>query len=302
VPSNYFALICTDGDSLGQALNGCKTLAKIRDVANGIDDILRMVKDEALLRHGVESHQADTLLHGGDDLMLAVPAHKALALALDINEGFHQHTQQRLGTAYTLSTAIVWAHATFPFGVWHDIAESTLKFAKREGARWGHKGLINFLAISSSNHLEFETFYDKVLCDGTPDGRQIVRTLRPYTAERLRNLITYRNALRRLPRSKLAALHQAVFQPPRRAMFEALRLLVHWRGEATRQSIQKLVPELVEAFLREERPGKVGTTLFPFIEVKDDIGADNLPVTTYYTPLVDLAEIWDFLPGGQDEA
>jgi hypothetical protein len=296
LPSNYFALLYADGDGLGQALEACTTLPEIRRVATGIDSILQRVKTEALEQHGVASNQADTLLHGGDDLILAVPAHKALDIALYINDGFQRQTQQRLGTAYTLSIAIVWAHATFPFGTWLDIAESTLKFAKREGAKRSHKGLLNFLAISSANHLDFKQFYQQVLTNDAAAEYRIIRTLRPYTNEGLRQLIAYRHMLQRVPRNKLAALRQAVFQPRTQAIFEAFRVLVHWRGERTRQTIQELVNALVQ-----QHTGQIGSRLFPFVEVKDDVGEVQERITTYYTPIVDLAELWDFIPGGIDE-
>jgi hypothetical protein len=153
------------------------------------------------------------------------------------------------------------------------------------------KGLVNFLVISSTTHLAFQSFYQQILTHNEPGEYRILRTLRPYTTADLRQLISARQTLHRMPRNKLAALRQAVFQPRTRAIFEALRVLVHWRGEETRSAIQEFVQTMVA-----RRIGDVGTSVFPFIEVKD-----AEPVTTYYTPIVDLAELWDFLPGGADE-
>jgi hypothetical protein len=295
-PSNYFALIYADGDSLGQALEACPTLSDIHSIATGIDEILAQIKDAAIARQELSSCQYDTLLHGGDDLILAAPAHAALAIALDVSEEFRRRTQQRFGKAYTLSMAIVWAHATFPFGTWFEMAESALKFAKYEGAKRKTKGLINFLVISSTNHLDFKRFYNQVL--SAEEGKQwkVVRTLRPYTTEDLRRLVHYRQTLKRLPRGKLEALRQAVFQPRTRAIFEALRVLVHWRNEAVRMTMQEMVHTLVNNTTEQ-----TGSLLFPFVEVKDAVGDTVPPLTTYRTPIADLAELWDFIPGGADE-
>jgi hypothetical protein len=295
-PQNYFALLYADGDGLGQALQTCATLPDIRVVATSIDAIVSQVKQEAIEQQNLASHYYDTLLYGGDDLILAVPAHTALAIALHISEAFQRQTRERFGTPYTLSTAIVWAHATFPFGAWLETAESALKFAKQEGAKRQQQGLINFLVISSANHLDYKQFHQQLLTSKIDPQRQIVRTLRPYAPQVLQRLIDYRHTLRRMPRSKLAALRHAVFQPRNRAIFEALRVLVHWRDDNARQSVQDMVHTMVD-----ECTGQSGPLLFPFVEVKDQSETLGESATTYCTPLADLAELWDFISGGSDE-
>jgi hypothetical protein len=224
-----------------------------------------------------------------------------LDIALYITEEFKHRTRQHLGQRFqgdlTLSTAIVWAHTTFPFGTWLDMAESALKFAKREGAkRQLSGGLLNFLVISSTNHLAFAHFYRHVLTHEEPGQWKVERTLRPYTPEELRQLLGYRQTLRRMSRSKLAALRQAVFQPPTRAMFEAVRTLVHRRDDRTRAAIQEMVYTLVES-----RRGQSGSLLFPFVAMKEELQDPDEALTTYTTPIADLAELWDFIPGGSDE-
>jgi hypothetical protein len=46
---------------------------------------------------------------------------------------------------------------------------------------------------------------------------------------------------------------------------------------------------------------QTGSLLFPFVEMKDAAGNTIGPITTYRTPIADLAELWDFIPGGADE-
>ena len=300
-PEGYFALIYADGDGLGQALDSCKTLPELQALAKSIDDILRQAKEDAVARQQLHSEQYDTLLHGGDDLILAVPARAALDITIYLMEEFTRQATQLLGQSYTLSSAIVWAHTSFPFGTWLDITDGALKFAKREKAlreRSGldsgkaSGGLINFLAISSANHSDFKQYYDDVLSSGDIGRGKLFRTLRPYTIPDLKRLMAYRQRLTRMPRSKLEGLRQAIFQPRSRAMYEALRSLVHWRDETSRAVIQEMLLDLVES-----ATGKPGQYLFPFIGVEDLTADPDERLTNYHTPLVDLAEIWDFIPG-----
>lgn len=287
--TNYFALIYADGDGLGQALDACETLPQIKETAQCIDETLRHCKEEALAKYNADT-VSDTLLHGGDDLVLAVPSDAALDVSLYITEAFKEQTEKALGRAYTVSTAIVWAHPNFPFRTWLDITESALKFAKREGAKRGHTGLINFLVISSANHLAFERYYKEVLTT-EETGRSLVRTLRPYTACRLRKLIAYREQLAGMSRSKLADLRHAVFQSQSRAIFEALRVLTHWRDQQ-----HYLLNKMVRTLGHEDTEGTRQQLLFPFMQIEEE--KSGVPHVCLRTPIADLAELWDFTGRG----
>jgi len=294
--NGYMALIYADGDQLGQALNACRTLPDIQTMALTLYDIVETAKISAVHRQSLGSHQFDTLLQGGDDLILAVPANDALDIALHLSETFHAETTKRLPKPHTLSTAVVWAHVNFPFSTWLDIAESALKFAKKDGAIRGLSGgLVNFLMISSSHHLDFQELYKHSLTATDAQERQIYRTLRAYTIDDLRCLQDYRRQLCRMSRSKLETLRQSTFQPLNRATFEALRVLVHWRDETSRRILMHMIDDLVY-----RRTGRHGRALFPFVEMPPQDGGTS--TKSYYTPLFDLAELWDFMDGDGHEA
>ncbi|NJO81846.1 MAG: hypothetical protein HC828_03075 [Blastochloris sp.] len=304
IPSNYFALVVADGDGLGQALNSCETLPQLRNAAGDIYKALDSVIQQAVQEARLSPNQYDVLLLGGDDLVVALPAHHAIDFALRVAEGFTQQAPRLSDQPLTLSTAIVWAHPKFPFGIWHNVAESALKFAKQERARRLQQDsdncgpLINFLVISSPNHLDFGRYYQEILVTKETDKQHIIRTMRPYTIAALKNLISYRrNGLRTIPRSKLEGLQRAVFQSSsQQAMLNALRILVHWRGQKTRDAMQQCIYDFTQA---EERP------LFPFIQGKttpfvitcsDEKEPRGAEITTHRTPVVDLVELWDFIP------
>lgn len=302
-PHNYFALLVADGDRLGQAFDACRTLPEIQELATGIHNTLEHVVNNAAAKLLLTSTEYDVLLQGGDDLVVALPAHKALDFALLVTEGFTQQTQQKLQQTFTLSTSVVWAHTRFPFGAWHDLAESALKFTKQQRAIRRQENpadqepLINFLVISSANHLDFGSYYDQVLTTKEKMGyQQIIRTMRPYTVPDLRNLMSYRRDSQKLAdisRSKLEALRRAIFQSSApQAILDALHVLVHWRGQNTRRAIHQLLHDYLDQGQRE-------VLLFPFVQrKKPDTFDPEETMVTYRTPLADLAEVWDFIPGG----
>jgi hypothetical protein len=301
-PSGYFALIYADGDDLGRAMEECQTLADIQQFAQHIDTILQEACEYAIRKEKLLPHHFDILLSGGDDLLLAVPADKALSTALTIAEQFQNQTQQHFQRAHTISTAVVWAHRSFPFGAWLYITESALKFTKQAGALRTQHGLINFLVISSANHLDFKEFYTRVLySEGDSEGNktEVTRSLRPYTIDDLRRLIAYRTDLRKLTPTKLESLRRAVFQSSvQQAMFEALLVLTHWRNEEARATLLAFPSAFVSPVQDQRRQLPL---MFPFAVTETLNDDPDERITTYATPIADLAELWDFIPGGPNE-
>jgi hypothetical protein len=291
--SSMLALIYIDGDGLGRVLDNCTHLADIKRYAEAIHESLDNVVQETLKQH-CRAGTYDVLLHGGDDIIIMVAAHDALNVALTITETFPIRTQHALGKTLTISAAIVWANASFPFGVWLATAEDTLSFAKSAGAKRGTPGLLNFQVIASSNNLTFRDYYEQELVTEslTPPVYRLQRTLRPYAPALLRDLMAYRSQLRNVSRSKLEALRRAIYQPrPQQASLDAMRTLVHWRGADTLRALR----ELVMTF-----PSKEATRLFPFSRQDEPIPGTDLEdretYPVYTTALVDLIELWDFIP------
>jgi len=291
--SNALALIYADGDGLGKVLENCPTLHAIRDTATTIHQSLGTVVDQAIRKTELTDRQYDILLHGGDDVIIVLPDIYALETALRITEAFPLITEKHLGQPHTLSTAVVWAHPSFPFGVWLDITESVLKFAKTEGARRKEQGLFNFLAISSSNHLDFKEYYAQELVSEELDSApfRLQRTLRPYRTSVLRALCRYRDEMQHISRSKLEALRRAIFQPTyHQASLDAIRTLVHWRDAASRKALMHLVATI---------PQNDAPRAFPFVrsdEPLPDAEDDEDTYPCYTTALVDLIELWDVIP------
>jgi len=277
-PKGYFALIYADGDGLGRALSQCKTLTKVQEFAKAVDYSLQEAVREATRHLPPQSY--DQLLLGGDDLVMVIQAQSALEVALNIVDQFRAKIQEKLGEPLTLSAAVIWAHTKFPFRALLDIAETSLKFAKKEGARRQHPGLINFLVVSSANHLDFNE-YNKQVLKVESEQETLYRTLRPYTTSDLRELLKWRKNNGSAPRSKIEALRHAVFQPSRQqSMIDGLAILFHWRSTEQRMACYRLPPTC--------KPNAEQS--FPWAKAGKE----------YYTPFADLAELWDFTPAGEN--
>ncbi len=284
-PEGYFALLYADGDGFGTEIEkNCRTLCEIGKFATAVDRALRKSADTATKKLRLSSNSFDTLLQGGDDLVIALPAQYALEAASEIVTGFRKRIRKYLKKELTISAAVVWAHDKFPFANFLHLTESTLRFAKTDGVKRGQRGLINFLVVSNANHLDFEKFYKRELITKGPV--KIVRTLRPYTPDALNELLKARrnDKVAKAPRSKIQQLRQAVFrQSFQQANLDAIMALSHWRDEERRKFFMQLPTQLLP---------DAQNRVFPWV-IRDE---------EYRTPFADLAEIFDFTEGESDAA
>jgi hypothetical protein len=185
----------------------------------------------------------DILLLGGDDLLVLLPADRALPFALLATKAFERHTAARIddlrprereffqrmglqGRGMTISCGVALGPASYPFYLLLDLAEQLLASAKRGGsddsakkggsddpAKTAHRApaYIDFhlIAGAASHDLEPVRRDDYRLAD--PDYQ---RTLRPYARDRLQALrqAVARVRRERVPRSKLHALFEAALE------------------------------------------------------------------------------------------
>jgi len=138
-PSGYFGLIYADGDGMGRALEGLKTLKSIKTFATGVDQALYGAVVEAADQHlrpvsrsDQEALKFDVLFLGGDDLMMVTTADAAMDTAATLVTSFQRLTSHYVGRALRMSACVVLAHVSYPFSALRALAEDGLRFAKRE--------------------------------------------------------------------------------------------------------------------------------------------------------------------------
>jgi hypothetical protein len=145
--------------------------------------------------------------------------------------------------------------------------------------------LINFLAITSANHLDFKKYHsDALKYQPDPQGAKWLRTLRPYTPSDLGALVDTAHQLSNAPRSRLQALGECVFLEHNQSVLEGLTTLNRWRNGATEGHKADQVRMIRNLVFRSG----TGTPLFPW----------NGNSREWRTPILDLVELFDFVKEG----
>jgi hypothetical protein len=319
---DYLALIYADGNGMGQLMGDLRTLTDIRKIAKLIDEavyeamsfaINEYLKVVPANKNEPPMFPFDILLIGGDDIMIVTPADLALDVAYTIGKKFYEYTSGK-GPAekdYTLSIGVVLAPVKYPFGLLQGLAESTLKYAKKEGAKrksasaYGDT-FINFMTVTGNTSHDFNKVYkslhDKHVKVSGQGDVTFYATLRPYTVEELELLLdTIREGKKNaLGRTKLHQVRGAVLKLNlTTSVSEAMAILRNWRTkqrEFVIQHVYTMGRRYQEPHRDLDKPG----TLFP--RVTFPWFADG--PQTYRTSLLDFAELYDFVAqeGIDDEA
>ena len=283
-PEGYFGLIYADGDGMGQFLEAIQTTKDMTRFAESVDRAIYQSLAHAAAQHlkpGPHDNHFpfDVLLLGGDDVVLVTTADKAILTALTLVESFASYTKQSLGQPLRLSASVILSHIAYPFSALQKLAESTLKFAKKEAARRRHSGttlttgLISFLAISGGVDLDFADYYQGTLTA----TREFYRTLRPYTPEDLRAILAACKQLGEAPRAKLHQLRDYCFHGNPNNRVDALAALLQWRSEREKAALVQLVQHFND--------NQLGQVKFPWCRTAHG----------WATPLIDLIELFEFL-------
>jgi hypothetical protein len=340
---DYLALIYADGNAMGQTIDECRTLTEREAIAKRIDMGVYVALSKAIVRHlpvvpiadasATHMFPFDILLIGGDDIVIVVPAASAMDVAQTVAEEFHKYTRANdsKGLGHTLSVGVVLAPIKYPFGLLHDLAESTLKFAKTQAAsdlanegqrakERAAKGLpvedpvareklvtdyretrINFLVVAGSTSHDFKIVYSLLHTDKQQTKNpEFYATLRPYTVEALDLLL---NAIREgrrqaLGRTKLHQMREAILKMNlTTSVHEARAILRNWHDKQ-RGLVAQRVYLLAERYQKKYHDPQNPALDFP--QVTFPWFADGPQV--YRTPLLDFVELYDFVGGsGGDE-
>jgi len=323
---DYFGLIYADANNMGKKIEDCRSLPALQSFAQTVDMAIYEAVCAAIIKHlQIKEHLKprqeldegldnpvfpfDILLLGGDDVVMVVPASVALDVALTIAEKFHELTREKdpNGEGYNLSVGVVLAPIKYPFRLLQELVGSTLKFAKKEGAKpqaeagqqtsYGSTR-INFMTVTGSTSQDFKKVYTSLSrknmhVTGHENDLDFYATLRPYAPEqltRLLNLIREGHKLN-LGRSKLHQVREAVLKMNlTTSVSEGLAVLRNWRTDQ-RTFVVEQVFEFGDRYQAQHHDAQNPASLFPrvtfpwFADGKD----------TYRTSLLDFVELYDFV-------
>ena len=239
----YLAVVYADGNAIGKFVQTIDQPETFRQFSRIVDESIReacfsslnqilkpeidKVREVSEQQRHLELLPADILLLGGDDLLVAVPADRALDFALMVTNEFERLTKEkiaglsdaetqffrdRLGSeGFTISCGVAVARSNYPFYLALDLAEQLLKNAKRQDPYTRQDAgqdtaRIDFHVVAGANSYTLEQVRKdtyRVLTDAR-------RTLRPLSCSQLEILRTSIEELSavKFPRSKLHELQE----------------------------------------------------------------------------------------------
>lgn len=315
----YVGLVYCDGNAMGRLVQELDREDTCHAFSTIVDGSIREACYEALdavcaeeiaaTRAAYRAGQklgplpADILLLGGDDLLVFVPADRALPFALHATEAFERRTREEVarllagkarrffeerlsGRGMTVSCGVALAPVKYPFYLLYELAEELLKSAKKGGSADAESRAHKHWAPASVDfHLVAGAASDDLGIARRDDYHtktEYKRTLRPYRRDRLEQLraAVLRLQQARLPRSKLQDLADAALDPlPLRAERRARELFGRLK-KAERLSLWLALADLRAA------------EHFPWCSDKDSGG--------WQTALADLAEAHDLFPRAEN--
>ncbi len=272
--NGYVGLIYADGNRMGQKL---QKLESKDDYATFSKDILKSTKSaifEALAKNLKLEHQFpfEILLLGGDDLLLIVPADKAIEITIDFCDKFKSNLKKH---NLSISAGVVITHANYPIHQMIDYGEQLLKSAKKKGNEFPNEetNYIDFMVIK--NPIQSKVFDMRIneMIYKSEDNRELRLFQRPYTTEQLSEIVEKIRTLKyegKFPRSRLKQMYQSLFRGKNQAMLDYCMLI----SRLDKDCRTVMMEEFFEC-----------CDLFPWQSTTDGLE----------TPFLDVIELYDYI-------
>ncbi|MDR4497174.1 MAG: hypothetical protein MRK02_04505 [Candidatus Scalindua sp.] len=273
ISDGYIGLIYADGNRMGQRL---QNISNIEEYTTFSDRILVSTKSAIFEALAINLNMSDQfpfeiLLLGGDDLLVIVPADKAIAVAIDFCDNFRVKSKE-----VSMSAGVVIAHANYPIHQMIDYGKQLLKSAKKKGSKNQNnvENYIDFMVIKNSVHDTVPDIRENNLEYESEDGYRLRLFQRPYTTDSLGSLIKKISRLKnegKFPRSRLKQMYKSLFRGKNQAMLDYCLLLSRLDKDTSRKV-------MMDDFF-------AWCDLFPWL--KRDDGLE--------TPFLDLIELYDYI-------
>ena len=296
--NGYLGFIYADGNGMGKILHDLLTNdpdneCKLADFSNAIDKATKEGIIKAVLKHIPEPIEMQVeqrgrlsifpiefIIAGGDDLVIAVPASKALQIAIDFAKNFEEifknEYREKNSLNATISCGVAITKSTFPINLLFKLAGELLKSAKK----LSKEELIN-------NDLSVSTIDFSILSSSSTQKLEKVRvseykyqnlylTERPYKLDVLKSLINFAVDCKKngLANRKIINLRQSLFKGKEQATLEYIKFLTKFRNDSI----------LKKMFIEKT----VEMNFSPWRKIENEYNK-------YSTPFLDIVEIYDFV-------
>jgi len=313
----YIGFIYADGDRIGSLLDSCGTPAAYKATSDALHQATKTALFKALAeltrpttvkrteyddRGDPLPDPVDILIHpfeivvvGGDDVLLIVPGDVALPLALRICQGFGTEMGRRLpnGQQVTMSAGVVIADSHNPVRALRDVAEQLLKRGAKRRAHDAQTAGLDFLVLKSQSMLRRDVEDLRATYPVKLPGESKYRALRltgaPYTLEEVKTLLRILRRMRQVgfPTSQLHRLVEALHEGRERGSL----FFLYQQARLRERETGRILKEIEEAWHFNEKKDPI-----PWNRVEHDPDAK----VAYTSILPDLAELYDFVPSGED--
>jgi CRISPR/Cas system-associated protein Cas10 (large subunit of type III CRISPR-Cas system) len=348
----YIGLIYADANNMGALLDELATLQTLKNFAGEVDEAVISAMSRAIKMHlpvvEIERQERkkgkalvpvfpfDILLVGGDDIVMVTSAAKAMDVALAIATEFRELTDENklireaTETVFSklvaenrplreittprlsLCVGVVLAPIKYPFGLLQDMAESSLKFAKKTSANAREKvkdqkelaafdgTRINFQVVTGGSHPNFNETYKKIYLHKDKDRKlEFHASLRAYKPEDLALLL---QAIReghtlKLGRTKLHQLREAILEKNlTTAVQMGLATLRNWQDKQ-RAFVVESVYEFGGRYRMPHSDPNNPVSGFPRVTFPWFADGNHHGRSVYRTSLLDFVELYDFVTG-----
>lgn len=253
--NGYIGFIYADGNRMGRRLMDLDLETNPSEKYRSFSETIKSGTESAIfsalaqhldmqMRQNQSCYPFEILLLGGDDLMVVVPANKAIEIAKDFCDGFLNSTSYKTRseeeTGVSISAGVIITHANYPIHQMMDHAEQLLKSAKElsnefyqanEGkpAREREINSVDFMVLTGAllqdvkdmrkNEMSYSS--DKQILRGK---RNLKLYQRPYTTNELGKLIDWIKKFKQsgFPNNKLKAMYNALYRGKGQATLDYL--------------------------------------------------------------------------------
>ncbi|MBW4634704.1 MAG: type III-B CRISPR-associated protein Cas10/Cmr2 [Iphinoe sp. HA4291-MV1] len=342
-PNGFVAYIYADGNNMGGYIQKIKTPQEYQQFSKDIFSATEQSVYKALVQHlrphqlknltdkdnenrnGCWIHPFEILTIGGDDVMLIVPAEKALAIAQTIGEEFESrlaklenyqipqrcllyhryHPQSALPSQcqLSMSTGVLITAEDTPIYYAEKLTTQLLKSAKNYAKNLKkdgyHGGTVDFLIMKavtmiSSNINEFRS---QGLTKSGLGQQKLKLYAAPYTLHELGGLLETAKALKaaEFPKSQLYQIRSLLERGKQTAILNYRYFRVRL---ADKQAQELLKKQFEEAWCQPKDPKNNGN-LAPWMSLKED-KEDAEEKVTYETIWRELVDLYPFIEKAQN--
>lgn len=296
--NGYVGFIYADANRMGQRLSKLeepdeyKILSK--RVKQGVKDALFSALAGYIIPIVSENKSYipfEVVLLGGDDLMVVVPANKAMEIAINFCDKFREKTD------ISICAGVVITHSNYPIHRMMDYSQGLLNSAKAlsnqeylEAKQAGESlevNAVDFMVLKGSvlNNLreirekEFSYSSDNNIHEDKNDLRLYQR---PYTTEQLAELLGWIREFKKsqFPANKLRTMYESLYRGKQQAILDYLFITIRLSDSARND----IAPRKVFRDFRSNWKG--GAQIFPWWELGNE---------TFDTPFIDIIELYDFI-------